>query len=285
LSSIIKTERDHYDLSIVSVEILNQKLTFDKDSITVFKANEIIINTPEIDIYRDKLVADDLTHKSMYSKMLRDLNFSLDLNKIIINKGRIIYEEKVKKDNQAGKLEFLNLDATIANVSNLKSSTQPVKIDISSTFMEDTPLEVDWSFDVNDVNDGFIFKADLGLLEAKDLNQFMQPNLNIKLEGALIKTYFTIDGNANTSRVDLKTDYDQFDVVILQDDGKEKNKFLSGLVNLFISKDSKNSTDNFRESDTKTVDRDKTKSIFNFVWKNAQSGLLSAMAGDGKKDN
>jgi len=144
---------------------------------------------------------------------------------------------------------------------------------------------VDWSFDVNDKQDNFVFKADLGGLKADHLNQFMQPNLNLKLEGDLAKTMFTIDGNAVTSNVDLKTKYTNFDIILLKENGNEKNKLLSKIINIFVSKDSKDAKDNFRNSNTKTVERDQTKSIFNFVWKNAQAGLISAMAGDGKKDN
>ena len=66
---------------------------------------------------------------------------------------------------------------------------------------------------------------------------------------------------------------------------KEKNKLLSSIINVFVSESSKDKGDNFRNSDTKEVIRDKTKSVFNFVWKNTQAGLLSAMAGDGEKDD
>ncbi|WP_040280910.1 AsmA family protein [Psychroserpens damuponensis] len=284
LSKQLKTERDYIDLSINSIDIKNQNVVLKKGMRSRFEANQIDFNTLDLEVYRDKLIADDVKHKPLYSKMLRELGFDLDLNKVSINNGQIVYEEKVKIDKPAGKLEFSNFDATIKNVSNNDADTLKTTINISTIFMKDTPLNVNWNFDVSDINDRFMFKADIGLLQAEHLNQFMQPNLNLKLEGALLKTYFTIDGTVNTSQVDLKTDYDQFDVIILKDDGKEKNKFLSGLVNLFISKDSKNETDDFRESDTKTVDRDKTKSVFNYVWKNAQSGLLSAMAGDGKKE-
>ena len=150
--------------------------------------------------------------------------------------------------------------------------------------MKNTPLKINWSFDVTDKTDQFVFKADLGLLKAEDLNQFMTPNLNLKLEGDLVQTFFTIDGNAITSKVNLKTKYNQFDIILLKDNGKEKNRLLSGLINLFVSKNSKDQLDNFRNSDTKTVTRDQTKSVFNFVWKNARAGLISAMAGDGTKD-
>lgn len=284
-SERIESERDHFDLSIASVDINNYKLTSIFSSDASFTSENININSPELHIYRDKLIADDLTRKSLYSKMLRELNFKLNLKEIIINQAKITYEEHVKRDREPGKLEFSNLDASINNVSNTYSEPELTTISVTSNFMKDTPLKVDWNFDVNNVNDDFTFKADIGLLQAEHLNQFMKPNLNLKLEGELLQTYFTIDGNANISQIDLKTDYDKFDIVILKENGKEKNKFLSGLVNLFIAEDSRDDDDRFRQSDTKTVERDKTKSIFNFVWQNAKSGLVSAMAGDGKKDN
>jgi hypothetical protein len=285
LSKHLKTERDHFDLSMASVEIQKYDYDVDTSNTASFDADKILFNKPVFHIYRDKLIADDLTHKSLYSKMLRDLSFDLNLKEVVINKAEITYEEKVKNDSEAGKLEFSNLEATITNVANTYSESEQTAISITSNFMKDTPLKVDWNFDVNNVNDAFLFKSDIGMLKAEHLNQFMKPNLNLKLEGELIKTYFTIDGNANTSQIDLKTDYEQFDIIILKENGEEKNKFLSGLINLFIAENSKDDNQRFRESDIKTVERDKTKSIFNFIWKNAKSGLVSAMAGDGKKED
>jgi hypothetical protein len=112
----------------------------------------------------------------------------------------------------------------------------------------------------------------------------MTPNLNITLDGELNKTFFTIDANANTGSIDLKTDYAQFDINILKGDGKDKNKLLSGIVNLFVAKTSQKKEDDYRYGNAENVERDKTKSVFNFVWLNAKSGLLSAMTGGGKKE-
>ena len=285
LSKRIETERDHYDLSVASVNIKSYKLDIDTSLTAAFETKNIVIDKPVFHIYRDKLIADDSTRKPLYSKMLRHLDFGLNLEEVTINNAEITYEEHVNEARKPGKLEFSNLNADIKNMSNIKSESGRTTLNITSDFMKETPLKVDWNFDVTNVNDEFIFKADIGLLKADHLNQFMKPNLNLKLEGELLKTYFTIDGNANTSIIDLKTDYDQFDIIILKENGEEKNKFLSGLINLFVAKDSNDSEDRFRYSDTKTVERDKTKSVFNFVWKNAKSGLKSAMAGDGEKDN
>ncbi|WAC03439.1 hypothetical protein N7U66_08015 [Lacinutrix neustonica] len=39
--------------------------------------------------------------------------------------------------------------------------------------------------------------------------------------------------------------------------------------------------DNFRASEAE-IERDKTKSIFNFIWLNVKQGLLKSIAGDGE---
>ena len=284
LSKVITTERDHFDLRIPKIEIHNQKLTLENDKIKGFLSEKLVVNSPKLNIYRDKLVADDLILKQLYSKMLRDLQFKLQVNQVDIVDGTITYQEKVKQEHDAGQLHFKQFNGQLKNVGNTYQSPNMTIVDLDCIFMESTPLTVNWTFDVTNTNDNFVFKAELGNLKAADLNPFMQPNLNLKLEGDLIKTYFTIDGNSTTSTVNLKTKYNSFDIIILKDNGKEKNKLLSGIINLFVSKNSSNQPDNFRDSDTKTVTRDSTKSIFNFVWKNTQAGLISAMAGDGTKD-
>lgn len=284
LSKHLEVERDHYDLSISSITLDRPKFLSQPEKRLEFISEHITFKNPHFEIYRDKLVKDDLTEKKLYSEALRDLNFDLTIDHVSIEDATIIYQEKVKTNKKAGELRFTYLTADMKNIGNTFSASNNTDMHINATFMDQSPLVVDWSFDVNNVHNQFLFKAEIGQLQAAKLNQFMKPNLNIMLEGELLKTFFTIDGNSNRSHIDLKTRYDNFDVVILKDNGKEKNKFLSGLVNIFIAKNSATEKDEFRHSDTKEVERDKTKSVFNFIWKNAQSGLLSAMTGNGKKN-
>ena len=216
--------------------------------------------------------------------MLRILKFSLTLNTVFLNDAKISYTEKVKEDTQGGKLEFSGLNAEIKNLSNTYKDTV-TSINVNAIFMKDTPLTVVWDFDVNDTTDAFLYKAELGALPANAMNQFMEPNLNVRLKGIINKTYFTISGNDNSSQIDLKLQYDNFDVVVLKQNGKEENKFLSSLVNLFVSKDSKKDARLFRYGSKTDVERDDTKSVFNYQWLNIKAGLLNAMTGDGKKNN
>jgi hypothetical protein len=283
LSNIISIERDHVDLRVEKLSLKDCEFGFHKDSIFYFKSPKMELETPIFNIYRDKLVADDVSVKSLYSKILRDITFDLDLSGIVLKNGAINYSEKVKPASSAGELSFSNLNATIKNLGNTYKGTEKTTIDVNAVFMKSTPVKVNWYFDVNNVNDHFIFKAEIGKLPAQHLNPFTEPNLKVRFDGELLKTYFTIEGNFHDSNVDLRTDYEDFKVIVLGRHGREKNKFLSTVVNLFIKTSADNAEDGFREGSKTNIERDKTKSVFNFVWLNARAGLLSAMTGNGKK--
>lgn len=279
-SRILEKERDHFNLNIKELKFLDMDFGLNKAEQFYFNSKKVVINSPDAEIYRDKLVADDKTFKPLYGTMLRDLKFELGLNTVEISEGQISYLEKVKADKPAGRIDFTGMNATITNLGN-NFGEDEMAINVKTTFMENSALEVDWSFKVADTTDQFVFKADLGFLKAAQMDQFTQPNLNVDLNGELKQTYFTISGNPIAARIDLKMKYDDFEVAVLKKDGREKNKFLSGLANLFVSEDSEEEKKLYRYGQAENVERNVTKSVFNFVWLNIKDGLLSAMTGDG----
>ena len=210
--------------------------------------------------------------------MLRETSIDLTIDKIALNDGSLIYTERVKQDNTGGTIDFKNLSATILNASNTYTSNKKTFIDIEAIFMKNTPLKANWEFDTTNKNDQFIFKAEIGSLKASDLNTFMKPNLKVQLEGITNKTYFTISGTNNTSKIDMRMSYDNFKVNILNKNGNKKNKFLSAIANIFIKENSKNNNQEFRDG-SGVASRDKTKSFFNYLWLNIRSGLLNTLTG------
>lgn len=280
---MLTVERDHFDLVIPGIELKDYDFGFRNDSLFYFQTPEIALASPQFKIYRNKLIADDLTRKPMYSSMLRNLGLDLSVDQVSITDASIAYSEKVNADMPAGVISFHKLNADIKNVGNTYGKSQTTKLDIDAVFMKSTPIIVNWDFDVHNVNDAFVFKANIGRLPAADLNAFSQPNLKVLLEGELIQTFATISGDANTSRVNMRINYDEFKIGILDKEGEKKKKILSALANLFIKKTSNKAEDGFRESFKENIERDKTKSIFNFFWMNLRDGLVSVMTGNGKQ--
>lgn len=281
LSKIISKERDHYNLKVNELSIADIDFGF-KQNVFFGKSKKVTLVSPSLAIFRDKLVADDPSIKPLYSRSLRELPFELTVDSLKITDANIKYQERVKAENMGGAIKFENLNADISNVSNTYQNPEKTEIKIQADFMENTPIAVDWSFDVQNKSDQFLFKGEVGPLVADKMNTFTEPNLKVRLNGHTNKTYFTIDGNNDTSKTDMKISYSDFKVTVLQKDGEKKNKFLSAIVNIFISKDSEKKNDNYREG-TAVATRDKTKSIFNFLWISVKNALLNSMTGKNKK--
>ncbi|MFC7356686.1 hypothetical protein ACFQO1_03225 [Jejudonia soesokkakensis] len=277
LSNILSVERDHFDIDFNSLTASEIDFGFKNNRLFV-NVPQILFEDPKAVIYRNKLLADDPKIKPLYSKMLRDLNFDLTVDEIEIKNGAITYTERVKADNSGGTINFSNLFASIYNASNTYPSGTKTQIDIKAEFMENTPFNVNWEFDVTNTADQFLFKAEIGSLAAAELNKFTQPNLKVKLEGMTNKTYFTISGDNNTSMIDMRMNYDDFKVSILGDNGRDKKGFVSAIANLFIKKDSDNEENSFREGSGNAT-RNKTKSFFNYLWLNTESGLKATLTG------
>lgn len=271
LSTLISKERDHYNLALKSLSVEGIDFGF-KENRFFAKSKMVSLTAPDIEIFRDKLVADETKTKPLYSKMLRELPFDLTIDSLKISNAKIIYEERQNAENMGGSINFENFEASISNISNTYSNPTKTEAKIKADFMKKTPITVNWSFDVQNKNDQFLFCADVGSLVADRLNSFTEPNLKVRLEGQTNQTYFTIDGNNDTSTIDMKIKYSDFKVSLLRNESEKKNKFLSAVANIFISKNSQEKDEYYKEG-TAEATRNKTKSIFNFLWLNVKNAL------------
>ena len=276
LSRIIKVERDHFDLKLDSLVLNNFDLYKNPNATLTINCPKIILHSPKLEVYRDKLVADDLSIKKMYSEKLRNLKHKLTLDEILVKNANITYLERVKSDRPVGKISFSKFEATVNNVSNTYKSPDKTTVKVDALFMDHAPFNHTMAFDVNDENDAFVFRGEMSDLKSEYLNAFTIASLNVKTDGEIEKTYFTISGNAEQSMIDLKTKFKKFDVQVLRKDGEEKNRVLSDIVNIFVKKNSSDK-DGFKEAHVQNIQRDKTKSLFNFIWISTKAGLEQAM--------
>lgn len=283
LSNHISIERDFADVVFDSVVLKDYQVGFSESGRVLFASPKMELLNPQAEFFRDKLVADDPKIKPLYNEMLRDLSFDLNIDSLLIKNASVAYAERVKQDNYGGKITFSNLNAKISNVSNTYKSPEKTEIKIEANFMEHAPLKVDWSFDVNDPQGAFVFQAELDRLKVHDINKFSEPNLRVKFEGEIEQLYFTVGGNNNFSQVDMRAKYEDFHIVVLKKDGSAPNKFLSGVLNALVANNSDRLPDHFREGHKSGIERDKTKSVFNYFWINAKEGLLKTMVNHKRK--
>lgn len=280
LTTKITKERDFIELHIPEVILSEFDVDFKNKKLYVTSDTSKIIK-PNLIVYRDKRVADDNSIKKMYSKMLRDLKFHLAISTMEINQGYINYSERIEDTNEAGEIFFDKVNAHITNLSNTYTKGEKMKILINSHFMGKAPMGLDISFDVNNAQNNFLVSGQFKNLNTKIVNSFFESNLNAKSTGEIEQLYFTFKGTDFNSTGDFKMKYEDFRFEILNKKDNV-NKFLTTIGNLFVNDGSKTDEDGYRHGTIK-VDRNQTKSFFNYLWLNVQDGLISTLTGNGEK--
>ncbi|GIZ08182.1 DUF748 domain-containing protein [Flavobacterium sp. UMI-01] len=279
LSKHLKNERDYINLKIPKISF--KKFDFDYGQKRVAVTSSLVqLIQPHLEIYRDKLIADDMRVKPLYSKSLRDLSFDLNIKELNIKKGYISYAELVEPNQQAGKLFFNEVNASLYAISNLKKAKK-TEIKVQSKLMGTAPLKLNWSFDVNNSSDAFSVTGSVHRLDATRLNPFFKPNLNAIAEGTLEQMYFSFNGNHTHSKGKMKMKYDDFNFKILRKNSNKINTFLTAIGNIFIHNDSDTKPNDFRIGEIE-AERDATKSFFNYLWINVKSGIVDTLTGNEK---
>ena len=282
LSSKISRERDHIRLEIPDFRINNPSLG-SKDSMVYVAADSVFFERPRLEVYRDKLVADDPNHKKMYGRLLRELPFLLDLPRVEVQNGYVGYEEKTDPQAKAGRIIFNNLNARLLNVSNTYESPLKTEILAGAQFMDDAKVELDWSFDMNDPEEFFIAKGSFIDFNASSINPFLESNMRSRIEGYVNSMYFTVSGNAANSSGEMKMKYRDLDFVILKEDRSGINKLLTTIGSIFVKQNQNKEAPDFRYGQIE-AERDATKSFFNYLWLNVRAGVKSTLTGNGRKD-
>ena len=281
LSKRIEVERDHIDLQIPETIVDSIEVGFTGDTLFVSTGNGRILN-PTAEIYRDKLVDDDLKKKRLYSRMLRELPIDIEIPEIKIDNGNLVYSELITSGVAPGRVSFDELNATITNIDNLSDSQKKTKIKASALLMNHAPIELNWSFDINQQNDAFTASGVIKDFKSKSVNSYLESSLRAKAKGNINRMYFTISGDAISSSGDIKMNYEDFEFAVLKKNRLGVNKLLTFIGKLFINDGSNSDEEGFRYG-TIDVQRNPTKSFFNYLWLNVQDGTVNTLIGKSEK--
>lgn len=264
-------EKDIYTLKFDSAQVQKMNWGFKNDR-CFFKANSVVINHFDANIYRGKMPKDDLSKKYLYNHLLRNIKFPLQIDTLQVLKSKLVYEEEIDFAKGPGVLNFdkFNLQAV-----NLKSGfgwkkTDDVKIKVKCLFMKNSPLDVDWSFNVLDKKDSFHIQGVISNFDVSAMGQFSKPYMNASFTGNFNKYRFDFYGNDNISKGNASLDYDDLKVKLYKKEKPEKEaKLKSAIANLLVKNDSK---DKAKTADIE-IERIQEKSFYNFLWQSIAESL------------
>lgn len=265
----IETEKDLMDLKSKSLKIFDFELQ-KKDNLLHIISSKIKIDSTDFNIYRDKSIADDTSTKLLYSQALRELNFQISVDSLLISDMELTYQELLDHDRNVGEIKFNSIKAQVLNIHNsLKADNSKIKVEAQAKFSKGS--EIAFSLNFTPDHEQFYVSTYLKQIEDKSINNFIAPAIRIEIDGVIdeIKTSFT--GNNSEMNGDFNIAYENLKLNILKKDGT-KNNFASLISNAIMR--NKDVNDHY---ELKKVKRDKTKSFWNYVWTFHLDGLKKCL--------
>lgn len=273
---VIPYEKDLMDLRMRRLTLEDYDLNLKKNRKSL-SGRKLKMEEVDFEIYRDKLVKDDPNEKDLYSKMLRDLELTLNIDTLLVENAKLTYEEVQEETGKTAKVFFEEMEIVATQITNkeLENDNFPMtKVHINTQFYGVAPLETLWEFKVNNPQDYFRIRGTAQNLPAEVVNNFFTPAFNMRAEGGDIsQIYFDFEGNSEMAYGDYKMVYDGFEVEVLNQEEKG-SKILSFLANIFVKKESHT---NDKPVKVEEVERDKKRSFWNYFWNCVFEGLKETM--------
>lgn len=274
---MIPVERDLYDIKAGQIIAEGSWDLFSHHKMV--NASHVTIQSADANIFRSKIPKDNPKVKALYSKMLRSIKIPMTINNLELKNSVLVYEEDTPESMGPGKLIFSNFNMYVRNLNSAKIKGKPTKVDIkiNCSFMNLSPLSVNWNFDAADNNDNFMISGKTTNLPASGINPFIRPYLHVTATaGTIQEMLFNFKGNPAGLHGTFNLKHKDLKIAVLNKNNHEKKGFLTAVANVFL----KSSSGSFPEAVTvDNVERDPTKSFFNLFWKGIEQGLKKTLIG------
>ena len=254
--------------------------------------NHAVVDSFEIELFRDKRVPfPEWQRRSLMQSMLRKIKIPFKIDSINIRNTHFVYAERVKKAFEPGEvfLESLNAKMTgFTNDSILVSQGAIGKIETNFLIMGKGYFNGELNFPLSSKVDTFNFSGSLTKMELQDFNPMSENVFGVKITAGEGKIDIPlINANNDYSTGEILFPYENFRIKIIDKKTGKKGGLGDGiatfLANEFFLKHKNPSRKNKLRHGMVYFERDKRKSLFNFIWKSILSGIESSLGFNTKK--
>lgn len=266
-------ELSHFDfLSYHKYRILNaSRLLLNHGSINVFNRP----NKPKPDAVTDKI-------KTFPNYALKELKDDIRIDTIHIKDIDVSYTEFKDQSNKTGTIFFNHTDGTFLNITTNKKAllkNNICTVQVSSYFMNASPLTASFKFNLTDDNAAFSYKGHLGTMNLQRLNPAIMPLALVKISsGKLTSLDFDMKSGSRRSTGKLTMLYNDLKVTLLKADtvnNQFKHKTLLSLFAnaLIIKRDNPEKTGEQPKTIPVIFDRPKDYPFFKTIWHTLLGGI------------
>ena len=226
----------------------------------------------------------------MLQTNLRNLNFTISLDTILLHDGFVSYQEHGEKALATGEVFFSDLNATILNLTNdsIRTLTYPnAKIGVTAKAFGKGDLKGEFLFNLVNMENIHTYGVEVGPFDLTEFNRILVPSASVQISsGQNEKILMSAKANESYSYGEMKFYYKDLKIALLNREtetpkgvGKALGSFFA---NTFIIKS--NNPNNFilRKGDI-FFERDKKRAIFNYWTKTFLSGVVSSIGAANNK--
>lgn len=273
-------QTDRMELNVPTLEIRDFDLARFVANDTVHVRN-IVIAEASLVAYRDKNVPFDHSRRpKLPQQMLAALPLPVDIEKVEVKNASILYQQLDPYADAPGEVPITRLYGTIYNVTNIRpviSRRGAMMWDVQAIFFGDGKMKVEITFPANLHCADFSFNASMGSMPAVGFNQMIVPTEGVKIEqGTINSLWLRADAGEESAAGPMVLNYANLKVAVLKDN-PEKSEDKSGLLSLLANIVINSSNQNPADTATMYFERDKERSIFNYLAKTVVSGLKATV--------
>lgn len=283
-SEKLSHQTERMDLSIQSIIVRKPNLAI-PGKIKTIEVQAVSISGIHLNAFRDKNLPIDMTHFPLLPQQaLSALPIDLNIPVITITDANIVYEELPIGETKPGKASIRLSHAELVNVTNrpeLIEKNGPMYWSIEGQLFDAAEflLKVRFQPDITAAN--FQLAGSIGACNMDAFNVMTENAANLRInDGKLQKIDFDVVASDDIATGTLTMQYSDLSIVPLKKDKEKSNdelQVLGDIANTLI----KNSNPNRKETVPKPAEvffeRDKNKSIFNYMAKSLLSGVKNSI--------
>jgi hypothetical protein len=238
-----------------------------------------------VDNYRDKRVP---ARKNFFPPLphqaLMKAKVYLRIDSVTVTEGKVSYSEQV--GNEPGRLFFDRISGTILNMTNDTEMIRINKTVMSAEailyLMGKGKLWARIDFPLGAKQDAFTFTGRLDRMELKEINPMVTKLAPAEILGGTITSLYIppVRATDHVAKGTLDFRYTDLEFHIKTENttgwSTFKNKVLNFAAGIYVVNNNPNNDGKLTEGII-YFERDRTKGIFNYLWKSTFSGLKSAM--------
>ncbi|MEX0660226.1 MAG: hypothetical protein WEA58_05415 [Balneolaceae bacterium] len=276
LSSKMGERLDHFD--VVSGPIKIHDLEPNQWTVNnILKAGFVEIDGLRLYISKDKnFPQGERSQKKLLNVAFHDLDFAVDMDSVSWTNGLVSYEETEEDQERSGRVFFDEIDLQIVDLQN-RDTDSPITINAETMFMEESMLNVDFSFSLDD-NGRQTIQGELAPIDLEIINPVIEPLAFIRIsDGRAERLTFEFEASDFLATGEMIVIYDNLNIEKLDSETLEQDvgsRVVSFVANLAVVKSS-NSEDDPRVGEI-NFERQKDRSTFSYWWKALRSGLKSS---------